>query len=135
MQGFTAFKLNVELSHEFNDKLARAAGKFKNQLVSSAYETWKQYAQHNKVLQSRLATAVGALRNRGLRSAFCGWREAALVSKGHKQKVKPKTQLVPMTSKWLGNSTHAAGNCKTHHTLNCTISAYAALVSSQSHME
>ena len=88
LQGFTAFKLNVQLSREFNDKLARAAGKFKNQLVGSAYETWKQYAQHNKMLQSRLATAVGALRNRGLRSAFCGWREAALVRKEHKQKVR-----------------------------------------------
>lgn len=91
MQGFTAFKLNVQLSREFNDKLARAAGKFKNQLVGSAYETWKQYAQHNKMLQSRLATAVGALRNRGLRLAFCGWREAALIRKEHKQKVRPNS--------------------------------------------
>ena len=55
--------------------------------MASAFETWKQHAQHNKLLQSRLATAVGALRNRDLRSAFCGWREAAALKKEHKQKV------------------------------------------------
>lgn len=83
-----AFKLNVQLSHEYSDKLAKAAGKFKNQLVGTAYETWKQYAQNNRMLQSRLATAVGALRNRDLRSAFCGWKEASIVRKEHKQKVR-----------------------------------------------
>ena len=88
MQGFAAFRLNVQLSHEYNEKLAKAAGNFKNRLVGTAYETWKQYTQHNKMLQSRLGTAVGALRNRGLRSAFCGWREAASVRKEHKQKVR-----------------------------------------------
>ena len=89
-QGFAAFRLNVQLSHEYSDKLAKAAGKFRNQVVGSAFESWKQYAQHNKMLQSRLATAVGALRNRELRAAFCGWREAAAVRKGHKQKVNPE---------------------------------------------
>ena len=88
MQGFGAFRLNVQLSHEHNEKLAKAAGKFKNQLVGAAYETWKQYTQHNHMLQSRLATAVGALRNRDLRSAFCGWQEAAAVQKEHKKKVR-----------------------------------------------
>ena len=91
MQGFAAFRLNVQLSHEYDEKLAKAAGKFKNQLVGTAYETWKQYTQHNKMLQSRLAIAVGALRNRDLRSAFCGWREAASVRKEHKQKVRSKS--------------------------------------------
>ena len=84
--GLCSFKLNVQLAHEYKDKLARAAGRFQNQLVGSAFETWKHYAQH-KLLQSRLATAVGALRNRGLRSAFCGWWEAAAIRKEHKQKV------------------------------------------------
>lgn len=88
MQGFAAFRLNVQLSHEYNEKLAKAAGRFKNQLLGTAYETWKQYTQHNQMLQSRLATAVGALRNRDLRSAFCGWREATTVRKEHKQKVR-----------------------------------------------
>ena len=87
LQGYAAFKLNVQLAHDFKDKLARAAGRFQNRLVGSAFETWKHYTQHNKLLQSTLATAVGALRNRGLRSAFCGWREAASVRKEHKQKV------------------------------------------------
>ena len=87
LQGFAAFKLNVQLSQEYNDNLAKAVGKFRNQLVASAFETWKQHAQHNKLLKSRLATAVGALRNRDLRSAFCGWREAAALRKEHKQKV------------------------------------------------
>lgn len=88
MQGFAAFRLNVQLSQEYSEKLAKAAGKFKNQLVGAAFETWKQYTQHNKMLQARLATAVGALRNRGLRSAFCGWQEAATIRKEHKQKVR-----------------------------------------------
>lgn len=88
VQGFAAFRLNVQLSHEYNEKLVKAAGKFKNQLVGTAYETWKQHTHHNKMLQSRLATAVGALRNRDLRSAFCGWREAAAVRTAHKQKVR-----------------------------------------------
>ena len=87
LQGFAAFQLNVQSSHEYNSKLARAAGKFHNQLVGSAFETWKHYAQHKKLLQSKLATAVAAFRSRGLRAALCGWREAVAVRKDHKQKV------------------------------------------------
>lgn len=87
MQGLAAFKLNVQMSHENSEKLAKAAGRFKNQLMGSAFESWKQRAQHNKLLLSRLATAVAALRNHGLRAAFCGWREAAAVRKVHKHKV------------------------------------------------
>ena len=86
-QGLAAFKLNVQLSQEYNDKLAKAAGKFRNQLVGSAFEQWKQYTQYVRVLKIRLATAVGAMRNRGLKSAFCGWQEAAAVRREHKQKV------------------------------------------------
>ena len=93
VQGLAAFKLNVQLSHEYNDKLAKAAGKFRNQLVGSAFESWKQHAQHNKLLQSRLGTAVGVLRHRGIRAAFTGWREAAAIRKEHKHKVPHWTAL------------------------------------------
>ena len=87
LQGFAAFKLNLQLSQEYDAKLAKAAGRFRNQLTGSAFEQWKQHAQYSKELKNKLATAVGALRNRSLRSAFCGWREAAAIKREHSQKV------------------------------------------------
>ena len=92
MQGLAAFKLNVQLSQEYNDKLAKAAGKFRNQLVGTAFEEWKQHTQYVGMLKTRLATAVGALRNRGRKAAFCGGQEAAAVRREHKQKVEHSTR-------------------------------------------
>ena len=87
LQGFAAFKHNVQEVHEDRDKLARAAGKFKNQRMGLAFETWKQHTQHKQLLQSHLSQAVAALTNRSLRAGFMGWREAAAVRKAHQQKV------------------------------------------------
>ena len=87
MQGFAAFKLNVQAAQEDREKLARAAGKFKNQRMGLAFETWKQHTQHTQLLQSCLTKAVAALVNRSLRAGFTAWRDAAALKKQHSQKV------------------------------------------------
>ena len=87
MQGFAAFKLNVQTAQEDRVKLARAAGKFKNQRMGLAFETWKQHTQHKQLLQSCLSKAVAALVNRSLRAGFTAWRDAAALKKQHSYKV------------------------------------------------
>ena len=87
MQGFAAFKLNVQTAQEDREKLARAAGKFKNQRMGLAFETWKQHTQHKQLLQSCLSKAVAALVNRSLRAKFTAWRGAAALKKQHSHKV------------------------------------------------
>ena len=87
LQGFAAFKLNVQAAEEYRDKLARAAGKFKNQRMGVAFESWKQHTQHKQLLQQHLTQAVAALVNRSLRAGFIGWREAAATKREHSQKV------------------------------------------------
>lgn len=87
VQGFAAFKLNVQAAQEDQEKLARAAGKFKNQRMGLAFETWKQHTQHTQLLQSCLTKAVAALVNRSLRAGFTAWRDAAALKKQHSQKV------------------------------------------------
>ena len=87
----------MQAEREDRDKLARAAGKFKNQRLGLAFETWKQQTQHKQLLQSHLTQAIAALCNRSLRAGFLGWREAAAV-RAHKQKVSKCTRVNPSAS-------------------------------------
>ncbi|KAL3130455.1 hypothetical protein ABBQ38_008276 [Trebouxia sp. C0009 RCD-2024] len=75
-QGSRAFRLNVQLTHEYKDKLAKATGKFKHQLVATAYNAWKRFVRHKKMV---LTTAVAALRHRCLKACCSAWHEAAIV--------------------------------------------------------
>lgn len=86
----SAFKLRVQLSHEYRDKVATADGKFKKQLVSRTFGMWQQYAQHSKEQQLKVATAVAAVQARQLRSVFDAWHEAASVLKQQKVKVRQR---------------------------------------------
>lgn len=88
-QGFRAFKLRVQLSHEYRDKVATADGKFQKQLVMRVSRMWQQYAQHSKeILQFKFATAAAAVQARQLRSVFAAWHEAASGRKQQKVKVR-----------------------------------------------
>ena len=64
-------KLNVQLSREHRDKLAKAIGNMQHRLVVTAFEAWKRVMQHKK---SVLTTAVVVLRHRCLKACFFGWR-------------------------------------------------------------
>lgn len=95
-QGFRAFKSNVQAAREDREKLAKAAGKFKNQRMGLAFETWKQHTQYKLLLQSRLKQAVGALLNHSLRAGFSGWREAAAIKREHAKKVCAQAHAASM---------------------------------------
>lgn len=90
VQGLRAFQLKVQLSHEHKDKLAKATGKFKHQLVVTALVAWKRFVRHKTVL---LTTAVAALRHRRLKACCSAWREAVVVMQNARIQVRPKAHV------------------------------------------